>query len=351
MTRKKQEEEPTGHRIQRVGIAGLGKRGLIQMVLTGLNPGAKIAALYDPDDRFASLFRQSFLENIFYSDISAMMNHSDLDALFVCTPSKDHLSIVEKCRKHKDDIRIYIEAPLADSLDSAAAILKQKSGETGRHALGFVYPHKSVFKEAKHLINRRSLENIKRFRASLYHSYAAAPDSLEKGILLREGFSLIHLLIWCFGLPESVSARTTKGKTGAESGASLILNYSSGLLGLVDLSWNRPGYPRPAASLNIEGTRGIMEITEETLKLYLYRPLHSFQKGWTSLSSTDLGSTEPVLYCEEGLYAAHHAFLSSPSNVRASGMTWEDGYNVHRTIQAAALSAESGRPFFTNEVQ
>ncbi|MBN1274506.1 MAG: Gfo/Idh/MocA family oxidoreductase [Candidatus Aminicenantes bacterium] len=351
MSRKEQSPVIPTDSAQRAGIIGLGRRGLIQAVLSGLNPKVKVTALYDPDERFIPLFEDSPVKSIFYSDLPVMLKTAELDVIFICSEKEAHLSAVQECLT--GNIRIYVDTPPAESLDSMTKMANAGAGTDGPHVLGCVYPYKAVFKEAKRLLDGGILEKIKRFRASLYvtRSPFTQKNRQQRGILINTGFPLVHLLHWYFGPPAYVYSRMSQENKNPEKSVSLLINYDTGLLGLVDMSWNRPGYPKPTAALTIEGTRGIMEVSEESLKLFLYRSFGHFNKGWTTLCLTDLDSTEPVFYCEEGLYAAHQNFISADPAIFNNKITWQDGCDVMRTIQAAYLSAESGRPFAFNEVR
>jgi predicted dehydrogenase len=150
---------------------------------------------------------------------------------------------------------------------------------------------------------------------------------------------------------KSLFAKASGRFTAVKSGVSLILDHSSGLMGLADLSWNRPGYPLPDVKLTLEGTGGTLDISEDSLKLYLFKKRGGFDKGWTTIHRADLPSPSKFYLCEEGYYEGNSSFLKSCSSKQQPIVSWEDGLEVMRVFKAADLSIDSNREISLNEVK
>jgi predicted dehydrogenase len=332
----------------KVGIIGFGKRGILHASSVNMNPEAEWKAVCDSDERIRA-FIQIFYPNIpLFSDTDEMLEKVNLNTIFICTPDNTHLPLAAQLTKK--NMNVFVENPLADSLASAQQMVNLASGKNNIFSVGYYSPFKVLFQKAKALLESGILDKVKRYRASL--QYTLSQDfPRRKKIITNRIPDFIYLLFWLFGPVKSLYAKATDRLAAAKSGASLILDHSSGLMGIIDLSWNRPGYPLPAIKISLEGTGGTLDISEDNLKLYLYKKREGFHKGWTSMHRADLPSPSKFHLCEEGYYEGNSAFLESCSNQKKSAIRWEDGLEIIRTIEAADLSIEANREVSLHEVE
>jgi predicted dehydrogenase len=103
--------------------------------------------------------------------------------------------------------------------------------------------------------------------------------------------------------------------------------------------------------VSLEGTGGTLDISEDSLKLYLFKKRAGFDKGWTTIHRADLPSPSKFYLCEEGYYEGNSSFLKSCSNKNKSTVGWENGLEVMRMFKAADLSIDSNRVISLNEVK
>ena len=331
-----------------VGVVGFGKRGILQASLVNMNPDAEWKAACDTDPEWLD-FVKCFYPNIqFFSNLDEMMDAAGLDSIFICTPDHTHLSLVEKLAAR--EVNIFVEPPLAETFSSSLEMMRLISGRNNVFSLGYVFPFKRLFLKARELLNEGAVEGIRRYRASWCCSLNIR--STDSGrIFIDQMSSFFHLLRWLFGPVESLYARGPRTLSELNTGISLVVDHSSGLLGLLELSWNRPGYPLPAVNISAEGTGGTLDITEDHLKLYLYRKKDKMDKGWTTIDVSDLPAAPGFFLCEEGLSEGNSSFLECCDRQTGPQIGWEDGLEVMRMIEAVRLSIGEQRVIVLNEVQ
>jgi len=340
----------------RVGIIGIGRRGTLQAALTRMHPAADLAALCDSDEALTDSLRQLMPDCHFTTDANEMFENSRLDAVFICTPTDSHRPLALKALEN--NLHVFVEKPLAESLASGIEMLKALQKRELTNAVGYTAPLCPVFAEAKKLLDNQPLGSIKRVRASLYHSLLIRPrkgwmfesERSGGGILMHTASSLLLLISRFFGPVESVFATTTRKFGNVDDSASAILEFHSGILGLVDVSWSRPGYPLPTMSIIVEGTQGVLEINDDTLKLYAYRSTKGFNKGWTIQHRADLPSSTRFFLGQEGSSEANGNFIESCLSRRKAPIDWRESLAAMKVAEAISLSARRQKTIRTDEV-
>jgi predicted dehydrogenase len=333
---------------RKVGIIGFGKSGILHASCVNMNPDAKWRAVCDADEQVRGIIHAIYPDISVFSDVEEMLEKVRLDTIFICTPDHTHLPLAKQLI-HKD-VNIFVENPLAESLAPAQEMVRLASDNTKVYSVGFYSPFKAVLRKARNLFENGILETVKRYRASLQYSLPRSLPSRERITRIRAS-AFLYLIYWFFGPVKSMYAKAGDKFTASKSGASLILDHSSGLLGIADLSWDRPGYPQPAARITIEGTGGTLDISEDNLKLYLTKKKGEFARGWTSFQRADLPSPERFFLCEEGNYEGTSSFLESCSGKKQSPLSWEDGLEIIRMIEAADLAIDADREISLHEVK
>lgn len=332
----------------KVGIIGFGKRGILHASMVNINPEAEWKAVCDSDEKTISLMKIFYPNIPFFSDKNEMLEKINLNTIFICTPEITHLPLATQFIQK--DMNIFVENPLAESFASSKQMVNLTSGRKNIFSVGYYSPFKMLFQQAKVLLENGILDMVKRYRASLYYTLPQPSQSYER-IITSRASSFFYLIFWLFGPVKSLFAKASGRFTSVKSGASLILDHSSGLMGLVDLSWNRPGYPLPDVKVSLEGTGGTLDISEDSLKLYLFKKRAGFDRGWTTIHRADLPSPSKFYLCEEGYYEGNSSFLKSCSNKNKSTVGWENGLEVMRMFKAADLSIDSNRVISLNEVK
>lgn len=331
-----------------VGIIGFGKRGVLHASLANINPRAEWKAACVSDEQSLTYLKNFYPDISFFLDTTEMLETVNLDTIFICTPDNTHLSLAAEVSKK--DMNIFVEKPLAESLVSSKKMVDLVTSKNSVHSLGYYSSFKVLFQKAKELLNQDILNRILRYRASLFCTLPQSMPSIDR-IKRNRASSLFYLIKWFFGPVKNLYAKASDRIATAKNGVSLILDHSSDLMGVVDLSWSRPGYPLPTVKMTVEATGGTLEISDDSLKIYLYKKKGQFEQGWTVIHQTDLPSPSRFFLCEEGYYEGNSSFINSCLGKKKPAVPWEDGLEITRMIEAADLSIDSNRVIFLSEVQ
>ncbi len=106
------------HKIVRVGLIGAGRMGSFHAEnLAQRVPGATLAAIADPQPGAAQKLAEKLGIDKAYSDLQALLNDADIDAVAIAAPARSHAELViaaAQAGKH-----VFCEKPMAVTLDEA----------------------------------------------------------------------------------------------------------------------------------------------------------------------------------------------------------------------------------------
>jgi predicted dehydrogenase len=349
-------KEPMDRKLK-IGVIGLGKMGIFHSALVNMNPRARLAAVHDANSKLAKYVADSGMNVAFYPDLDKMLASAAPDAVIICTPPNTHLALVRKCLEH--DLDIFLEKPVAESYASAKQVVELLEGRSVIHATGFVYAHIPIFQRAKALLQEQILGRLSRFNFSVYISQVFSRKKgwlFDKevsggGVVIDIASHLIYLLLSYFGLPGRVYARTSSFFSEVEDAAGVLIEYPDAFSGLLDVNWSIPGYRQSAIEMTIEGENGVMEVTNDYLKLNLREGSPSCEAGCTTFHKIDQKSSTKFDLGMEGFYDEDDHFIASCLARTLPLVTWHDGLRVQQVVEAIYRSAEAGGPIALSDVR
>lgn len=330
----------------RVAVIGLGKLGILHTAVVNMVPQAELVAMADVNKQLAKYIEQAGLKAPFYSDTDKMLAEVGPDAVVICTPAFANLSVVRACLARGTDI--FIEKPLAHTLADAKTMAGLAAARPMVNATGYLFAHMNLFKTAKRLIDEGLVGPLARVRSAVYTSEVFSKKKgwyydAEKsggGAVINIASHLLYILYWFFGPARSVFARTRRIYSDVEDAATALLEFPNDLQGTLDVSWSVPGYRLPFTEIHVEGDNGTIEITNDYIKLYLYKAHRGYPKEWTTIHKIDLGSKSRFEIGAEGLYEEDQDFIERCLDRGRPAVTWADGLEVQRMVEAIYRSAE-----------
>jgi predicted dehydrogenase len=247
---------------------------------------------------------------------------------------------------------VFVEKPLAETLSSAKKMVSLGDEKGIIHATGFNLAHISLYREAKRLLEKSVLGAIHRFHISVYFTQVLSKkkgwfyDKSKSGggVVIDIASHLIYLVTWYFGLPQKVYARTLNFFSDVEDCGSIMFEYENGLVGALDANWSLPGYRLATIEIALEGENGFMEITNDFIKCNLRQPVDDLGEGWTTLHKIDMASRSHFDLGAEGFFDEDKHFVECCLSREMPLVSWKDGLDVQRIIEAVYLSSETRSP-------
>ena len=337
-------ESPETRKV-RTAIIGLGKLGILHMSVVNMIPEAELVAIADVNKGLARYVEQAGIKAPFYADTERMLAEVRPAAAVVCTPAFANPSVAEQCLVR--DMDLFVEKPLTHTWEAAKKMMGLIAGRNVVNATGYLFAHMGVYKKARALLAAGVLGRPVRFRSGVYTSEVFSrkkgwlydPEKAGGGAVINIASHLLYVLYWFFGIPRSVFAQTRTIHSEVEDAGTALFEYADGLQGSMDVSWSVPGFRLPFTEIHIEGENGTMELTNDYLKLYLYKAHKDLPKEWTTIHKIDMPSASRFEIGAEGLYEEDQDFIRRALDRGRPAVSWSDGFEVQRMIEAIYRSA------------
>jgi predicted dehydrogenase len=336
-----------------LAVIGLGKMGVMHCAMVSVVPGARLAAVADRNRGVAGYLGGLGIEAPFYDSAERLLADQGgrLSGAIVATPQSLHRAVCEECVH--SGLGVLVEKPLAHNLDDAAAMVRLASGFPALPVgVAYMKAHYPIYRKLKEIISSGTLGKLAGIEAKSvfgqvlrrHSGWIYDPALSGGGVLINSACHMLQLLHFLFGPAASVEANTRKiHSRDVEDEAELRVRFRAGPEAQVGASWSTPGYDTEYTEISIEGENGSITATDDFLEIELNERAADLPGGRTVVHRSDLrqaGFNLSPDYGGEGYYYENLDFveaLATPN--RKPTVTWKDGWEVQRTLDAAYRSA------------
>jgi len=332
----------------RVAIVGLGRMGVAHAAVLSMLPGVKVAGAVDSQPSAArQLHGMGFRVHV-SPTLDALFSRSPLDAVWVCTPPDSHLAVTRRCLEA--GAAVFVEKPLAQSLDDARALVALADAAPHPVACGYTLAFWPSFAAARQLLRAGVIGSPVRAVTSMVSSQVSRPQRgwmYERarsggGVVANLSSHLLFLLRWYFGMPTSVRATWRHVHTAVEDELEATLT-APGCAEIVFVSsWCVPGHPTSMTTLTVEGTEGTLRVDNDGLMLDLRSPWNALPVGRTRIAEADLPQPAGFAFNGEAYTLEDAHVLRWVTGGPAPAITAAAGLEVQRIIDALYGSAAAG---------
>jgi len=335
----------------RAAVVGLGALGVAHASVLAMIPGCELVGLADPVPTGGRTLQSLGHRAPVFRHAARMIDKTRPDVVFVCTPPDVHLANARLALM--GGCAVFVERPFAHTLADAEA-LARLAAETDRPvACGYSMGYQPIFAAARQRLQGGALGDLREARASLYVSQVFGarkgwrydPARSGGGVLANFSCELLFLLIQSLGRPVEVRATWNRFFGAVEDELHAMMTLASGMTIGFDSSWSMPGYPRPAAVIEVEGANGRLLVSNDALECDLHQPRAGFAAGVSRIRDSDL--PQPARFDLEGeeLYMADSAFLAWAGGGAPPLATATAALEVQRVMHALYSSArDDARP-------
>ena len=136
---------------KKVALIGLGSMGRNHYRILKSIPGFKLVALCD-------VVKNGDYKEPFYTNVDNMLQNEDIDACVIVVPTFLHKEVAIKCLKNGKDI--FIEKPVASTVEEANDILKVAEEAKAKVAIGYIERFNPVVSALKDEIKNQEIYSI-----------------------------------------------------------------------------------------------------------------------------------------------------------------------------------------------
>jgi predicted dehydrogenase len=326
-----------------IGIVGLGKMGILHASILNALDGCSVAAICEKERLVLEFARKIIPHVAFYSDVDSMVNKEKLDAVFVTTPISTHLSILREIIDYAS-IPVFMEKPLAASYDEASMMAQLTKEKRIITMVGYQKRFAPSFSRAKSILASGQIGKPLMFRA---HSFVSSVfkegrgwrfKKGEGGALLDLGSHLIDLLTSYFGVPDWVSGFDIQiASKQVEDFAHALFWFESGLRGYVDVSWSVEGYRLPETKIEVIGSEGRIEVSDD--RLFVSGNQSKEDSEGKEFTAPDLYKGVSFLIGDPEYCTEDEFFVNSIRNGREAHPDFSDATIVNKVIEGIHKSS------------
>jgi predicted dehydrogenase len=323
------------------GVVGLGYWGPNLLRVLTDDPGVEVTWICDLDESRLERFQRRYPGVMVSTDVEQLLHADDVDALVIATPVFTHYDLC--CRSLLAGKHTFVEKPLANSTARAEDLVRLASAQQRVIMCGHTFVYSPAVRAVKRLLEGAALGEIYFISSSRVNLGLHQRDVSVVWDLGPHDFSI--LLHWLGEAPTSVRA---VGRDSIVKGvfdvAFITLNFASGIVANVELSWLSPSKLRRTVVVGSEKMVVYDDGAPEPIRLFdhgvVYEDPLTFGQYHLSYRTGDIIS--PKLESHEPLAAELADFADAIRT--GSLMPYHTGLarDVVRIAEAADRSLELG---------
>ncbi|MDQ0914818.1 Gfo/Idh/MocA family protein [Paenibacillus sp. V4I5] len=245
----------------KIGLVGAGTMGNTHHRAYRQLTDVTIEAVCDVDAEKAQKIAGGWNADI-YSSLEDLLKNANIDAVDICLPTDLHREAVELAAAYGK--HVFCEKPIALTVDDATAMIEACKKADVTLMVGHVVRFFPEYRSARELLQSERLGKpgvVRTIRSGAFPKW-----STWFGDYARSGGPIIDLAIhdidylrWCFGPVRRVFSRTLGGKHEKFDHSLTLIRFESGVMAHVEASWAYPQGAPFQTSLEIAGTKGMVQ--------------------------------------------------------------------------------------------
>lgn len=185
----------------RIGVIGIGQRGHLASLAHMPGHGSRVVGAADVDSQALERFLAELPEGFVCTDYRELLDQ-DLDAVFVCSP--DHLHEEHACAALERGIAVYLEKPMAITIEGCDRILSVAERTRSKLFVGHNMRYMGTIRKMKELIEKGSIGRVTSIWCRHFVSYGGdayfrdwhSERRFSTGLLLQKGAHDIDVIHW-----------------------------------------------------------------------------------------------------------------------------------------------------------
>jgi predicted dehydrogenase len=221
----------------RVALCGVGNIGKVHLSNLRSLRGCEVGGIYSPQTHEIAQIAAKIRVHA-YPSAEAMFSDPGVDAIVIASPSHTHRALTEAALaagKH-----VFVEKPLADSLEDAQAIVAAAARHPDRVVqVGFCERFNPQYMEARSAVKAGALGTVRCIHSSRIAPYALGDTTWPLGVL-DTAVHNIDLILWLLDeLPVEVFSRGVQlyPSSDMQHSVTTLMEFSSGALATDTITW------------------------------------------------------------------------------------------------------------------
>jgi predicted dehydrogenase len=286
-----------------VGIIGAGWMGKTHADIYRQTANARLVAVAETSAEAAEAFVSNYPVD-HHSDFAQMLERTDIDLVDVCTPPPSHRKITLdaiNAGKH-----VSIQKPIALTIEDADAIVAAAESADTKVMVSYMFRAAKLTRTMAQMIKDGEIgKPLMAYHRMFIPSWRPGPwtwnEDISGGMIIEMLTHGFDMFMWYFGEIETVTAEGIDGlNKGFHDNVSILLKFSSGVVGVIQGSWTAADL-FPTAKTEVIGTEGSIYVNGGTFRSPLYEL--TLCKGSKAITSAypGKGHAEKIEYMVESI--------------------------------------------------
>jgi len=282
-------------------VVGLGKLGLLHAALARALPGLRLVGVVESSDRTRSIAATHLGDIPTFASVEQLPEDLQLDGVVIATPTGTHAALTTWALAR--GAAVLVEKPLATRASDSRKLLHNAGGSPNRCIVGYMTRFVETFAHARALMATGVLGDVQVVRASMYveqllsrgQGWRYQRSESGGGVLITQNSHLIDLLMWLVGPVRRVSGHVhSLVSLDVEDLAHAYFEFDNGAVGFLDTSWSARHHRTATISIEIQGSNGTLDVTDDEVSMYLDETVSDHPSGWRQWRRPDLFSPVPM---------------------------------------------------------
>lgn len=327
----------------RIGIIGGGAIAQVaHLPVLRRYKSVDICAICDTDLPKARALAERFGIADAFDDIEDLLEHCELDALVICSPTHLHESHIQAALSA--GLHVLVEKPLAMTMAGAQRIARIVEKYDRVVMVGMNHRYRPDVQIVRSFVQSGELGAVESVRGS-WHVFRQARaqaawrqrrDQAGGGAMLDLGLSILDLGLWLSGYSQPVRVSATLDRPAREraveqSGSAFVV-CENGVSVFLDVTWRHIGEGE-RFGVGIRGSKGTAAVNP----LKVWKELNGAP---TDVSPTASGSKENAFTAS---YRAEWAHFQAVVSGAAKAPDLKEHVILHQVLDAIYRSADDGR--------
>jgi scyllo-inositol 2-dehydrogenase (NADP+) len=292
----------------RAALIGLGKMGLSHQAIINAHPDIDLVAVCDTTEYLLDILAK-YTPVKTYADYRKLLAAEKLDAVFVATPSKFHVEMVQAALDK--NCHVFCEKPFTLETKDGLRLAKLAEDKKLVNQVGYHYRFVAAFEEAKRLLDLNVIGKLHHVRAEAYGPVVLRPKggtwraskSEGGGCLYDYASHAIDLVDYLIGKPAAVGGTVMNRlfSRDVEDEVYSTLYFDNGMTGQLAVNWSDESYRKMSTKISVWGSNGRINADRQELQIYIRDDKGvsgGLVKGWNIRYTTEL--TKPVWFYLRG---------------------------------------------------
>ena len=301
-------------------VIGVGSMGKNHVRIYSEIEDVKLVAVSDINEEAKKIAEKFSCK--YYKDYNEMLDKEDIDLVNIVVPTRLHCSIALDVIKHGK--HVFVEKPIADTVENAEKIIKAADEKQVKLAVGHIERFNPAVRKLKELLEKNTIGKI--WNLTIFRKGPFPSRVRDVGVVIDLAVHDLDIMRYLLNSEISrVYAETEKRiHTEHEDFMNALMRFENGVVGILDTNWLTPVKIR---EININGEKGMIKANYITQKIEIFENgFNHFNSSYPNINKMTEGNVKQIeVEKKEPLKMELESFVNAIRNNTEPLVTGRDG--------------------------